>query len=73
MTPASARYVQLGRFAELTGFTLEAIELNIATGVWREGHEYRVAPDRQRLMDMDGYNCWVEGRELPGPALARRL
>jgi hypothetical protein len=74
MTPDSARYVKLGRFAELTGFTLETIELNIATGVWREGHEYRIAPDRQRLMDMEGYYPWVKSRALAGAAaLAPRL
>jgi hypothetical protein len=71
MTPPSARYVKPQRFAELTGYTLEAIEKNIGTGVWREGWEYRIAPDRRTLIDMDGYSCWVEGRELPGHGLIR--
>jgi hypothetical protein len=32
-------------------------------GVRREGHEYRVAPDGRRLIDMDEYNQWVKDRE----------
>jgi hypothetical protein len=56
------RYVKPLKLAELTGYSVKAVERKIETGVWREGHEYRKAPDGKRLLDLDGYEKWVEGR-----------
>jgi hypothetical protein len=61
MTP---RYVLPRRAAELTGYTVSAIEHKIERGVWREGREYRIAPDGYRLIDMQGYEKWVEGESV---------
>jgi hypothetical protein len=54
------RYVQPRKFEELTGYTVSAIEHKIERGVWREGREYRMAPDGKRLVDLVGYEKWVE-------------
>lgn len=62
MAQRLVRYVKPLKFAELTGYSVKAVERKIETGVWREGHEYRKAPDGKRLLDLDGYEKWVEHR-----------
>lgn len=47
---AGIRYVRPKRFAELMGEPLEGVEGRIAS--WREGYEYRVAPDGRVLIDV---------------------
>ena len=67
----SARYVTLDKFAAETGYTAKAIEIKIARGVWIEGRQFRRAPDGRVLVDMQGYEKWVEGqREPSNPARA---
>ena len=56
------RYVKPEKFEELTGYTVKAIEGKIANHVWRQGHEYRKAPDGRILVDIEGYEDWVERR-----------
>jgi hypothetical protein len=55
-----ARYVLLKKFEQLTGYTPKAVERKIASGVWREGKEYRKAPDGHIAIDMEAYVRWVE-------------
>ena len=57
----SARYVTLDLAEKLTGYTVKAMERKIETGAWREGYEWRKAPDNRRLIDLEGYAKWVEG------------
>lgn len=57
------RYVHPHKFAELTGYDPEQVKAHIAAGVWRQGHEYRIAPDGHTLIDMAGYERWATGRE----------
>ena len=59
---ALARFVRLPLFAAATGYTPKAVERKIEAGVWRQGHEYRIAPDGHILVDMKGYERWVEGQ-----------
>lgn len=56
------RYVLIARFCELTGYTVKAVEGKIATGVWIEGRQYRRAPDGRILVDMEGFEKWVESQ-----------
>lgn len=58
MTPT---YVLIPKAAELTGYTPKAIERKIERGQWREGVEWRRAPDGRRLISMAGVAKWVEG------------
>ena len=55
------RYVQLSVAAILTGYSERALQSKIDEGVWLEGKEWRKAPDGRRLVDLEGYNRWVEG------------
>lgn len=59
------RYLTIPKFAELSGYTPAAIRSKIRDAIWREGQEWRRAPDGRILVDVDGYHRWVEG----GPAL----
>lgn len=57
---APARYVTLKHAELLTGYGVKAMEHKIASGVWLEGKVWRRAPDGRRLVDMRGYEDWVE-------------
>lgn len=59
------RYVTIPKFAEMSGYTPDAIRSKIRDGIWRKDLEWRKAPDGRILVDVDGYHRWVEG----GPVL----
>lgn len=56
------RYKRIVKFADETGYTVKAIERKIESGAWVEGREYRRAPDGSILVDVEGYERWVEGQ-----------
>jgi len=58
----AARYVLLPKFVELSGYTVKAIQRKIETGAWLEGREYRRAPDGHILVDLEGFERWVENQ-----------
>jgi hypothetical protein len=60
---ALARFVRIPVFAASTGYTEKAVQRKIESGVWRQGREYRIAPDGHVLVDMRGYEQWVDGRQ----------
>jgi hypothetical protein len=62
----NVRYVRIKRFAELTGFTVQAVETKIARGVFIEGDHYRRAPDGSVCINLEAYDRWVEGDQAPG-------
>jgi len=64
---ASARFVTISLAHALTGYTVNAIETKINRGVWVEGREWRRAPDGRVLIDMRGYERWVESRNCVAP------
>jgi hypothetical protein len=55
-----ARFVQLPVFHAITGYSEKAVRRKIETGAWVEGRQYRRAPDGHLLVDMLGYERWVE-------------
>ena len=59
----SPRYVRLNRFELLTGYTEKAVRRKIEEGIWLEGREFRRAPDGHILVDLLGYEKWVEHRQ----------
>ncbi len=61
-----ARYVRVHLFEALTGYSAKAVERKIASGTWMEGREFKRAPDGHVLIDMKGYEQWVEKRLLAG-------
>lgn len=61
------RFVLVHVAALVLGYTEKAINQKIDGGVWREGHEWRRAPDGKRFVDLRGVERWVDhGR--PGDA-----
>jgi hypothetical protein len=61
------RYVTIPKFAELSGYTPAAIRSKIRDGIWRQDLEWRKAPDGRILIDVDGYQRWVEGDGILKP------
>ncbi len=55
------RFVRIGKFAELTGYTAKAAYHKIAEGVWVERRQYWRAPDGNICIDLDGYEAWGVG------------
>ena len=53
-------YVLIPRAAQLTGYSIRAIELKIYKGEWVEGREWRKSPDGRRQISMEGFARWVE-------------
>jgi hypothetical protein len=54
-------YVLIPRAAEITGYSVRAIELKLKRGVWVEGKEWHKLPDGHRAIDMAGFRAWCEG------------
>ena len=59
----SIRYVQIGKFAELTGYTDKAIRRKIESGA---SVFFEKAPDKKILIDLRGYELWVRGNNTEG-------
>ncbi len=60
----TARYIKLQVFESLTGYTQKAVRRKIEEGVWLEGREFMRAPDGHILVDLRGYEKWVENHRL---------
>jgi hypothetical protein len=58
---ASARYVLLPLANVVTGYSVKAMERKIERGDWVEGKVWKRAPDGHILIDLVGYQRWVEG------------
>jgi hypothetical protein len=57
----TARYVLLPLANLLTGYSVKAMERKIERGDWQEGKVWRRAPDGRILIDVLGFQRWVEG------------
>jgi hypothetical protein len=55
-----ARYVLLSLASMITGYSVKAIERKIERGDWQEGKVWKRAPDGRVVIDLVGYNKWVE-------------
>ena len=55
------RYVTIEKASDLTGYTPDAIRSKIKRGDWIEGAVWHHAPDGRVLIDLQGYEKWVEG------------
>lgn len=58
---APARYVLLPLGSLITGYTVKAMTRKMERGDWVEGREYRHAPDGHVVLDLHGFQRWVEG------------
>jgi hypothetical protein len=57
-----ARYVLLPLATAITGYSVKAIERKIERGDWQEGKLWKRAPDGRIMIDLTGYQKWVEGQ-----------
>ena len=58
------RYLTIGKFAEESGYSEDAVRAKIKTGVWLEDIVWKKAPDGRVLIDTEGYGKWVEGKQV---------
>lgn len=56
-------WITIKRFAELTGYTDQAVRDKIRGGVWLEGTVWKRAPDNRILINTRRFDAWVEGKE----------
>jgi hypothetical protein len=58
---AKMKWVTIKKAAELSGYSVKAIEAKRANGVWLEGVVWIKAPDGRILISPDAIDEWVEG------------
>ena len=59
------RYLTIPKFCAESGYTEDAVRTKLRDGVWGEGEVWVKAPDNRILIDVQGYEKWVEtGGEL---------
>lgn len=59
-----SRYYTVRGFSKLTGYSEYAIHGKIDTKKWPKGGVWIRSPDGRRVIDSEGYELWVEGKEL---------
>jgi len=64
----AARYVTIRKASQLTGLSEDAINSYIKKGEWLEGREWVYSPNGRRMIDMEGYEAWVESGKPPNAA-----
>jgi hypothetical protein len=69
----TARYVLLPLANLLTGYSVKAMERKIERGDWQEGKVWKRAPDGRILIDVLGYQRWVEGSKTTTALHSRGL
>jgi hypothetical protein len=57
-------WVTVNRFCDLSGYTIDAVHSKIKRGDWLEGVIWRKGPDGRRLISLENYDKWAEGRPL---------
>lgn len=59
-----SRYVLIRRFAELTGYTIKAMQPTTGNGVWIEQREWSLAPNGQPMNDIKGFSATARARRV---------
>jgi hypothetical protein len=60
-TSAAPGLVTVRKAAELIGLSEKAIRRKREEGIWREGREIVVGPDKRIYVDIDAFKKWVRG------------
>ncbi|MDB5998232.1 MAG: putative phage excisionase [Pseudomonas sp.] len=63
------RYMTVRKFSSESGYTEAAVRSKIADGTWLEDQVWRHAPDGRVLIDVIGFEAWVE---MGKPSAANR-
>lgn len=61
LTSIMIRRVTIEKFAELSGYTPDAVRSKIKRGDWLEGSVWKKAPDGRILIDLEGFERWASG------------
>ncbi|WP_398491381.1 excisionase [Variovorax sp.] len=59
-----SQWVLVNRFAEITGYSQNAVRHKIKGGVWIEGRIWRKAPDGRIFVNLLEFERWVESSAL---------
>ncbi|NHZ83698.1 excisionase [Massilia sp. CCM 8695] len=54
------RYLTIPKFAAESGYTEDAIRTKIRDGIWSQDQVWLKAPDGRILINVPGYEQWVE-------------
>jgi hypothetical protein len=54
------RYKTIKKFAEESGYSVAAVQSKIRAGVWLKDEVWKKAADGRILIDVEGYERWVE-------------
>lgn len=54
------RYLTIPKFSAESGYTEDAIRTKIRDGIWADGEVWIKAPDGRILINVAGYEKWVE-------------
>jgi len=55
-------WVLIKRFAEITGYSENAVRHKVKNGTWIEGHVWRKAPDGRIFVNVAEFERWVESQ-----------
>ena len=58
------RYLTIAKFSAESGYSEDAVRAKIKEGVWLKGVVWTKAPDGRVLINTEGYEKWVEGRQV---------
>ena len=58
------RYMTIPKFSIESGYTPDAIRTKIRDGIWPKDAVWIKAPDNRILIDVKGYESWVETGEV---------
>lgn len=55
------KWVTVKKLAEMSGYSIKAIQNKVDRGVWRKGVHLVIAPDGRRLFNVPVIEKWIEG------------
>lgn len=61
-----SHWVLVKRFAEVTGYSENAVRHKVKSGVWPEGRIWRKAPDGRIFLNLPEFEHWVESKPISG-------
>lgn len=64
MQNAQPKWILARRLAELIGYTEDAIKIKAKRGFWPRGIYWRLAPDGNRVYNLEAIQAWMSGEEL---------
>ena len=57
---ATLQWILINRFAELSGYSENAVRHKVKDGTWFEGRVWRKAPDGRIFVNLAEFERWVE-------------